>query len=271
MNYSPNKMSAMALRNLQKWYWRIHRARRNFEHAIRSKRALKNGAKTAHFLHINKAAGSAVKETLFSHRITEQYVLKLHTHDTTLEDVPKGEKFFFFLRDPVSRFVSGFNQQLNRGAPKYETEWSEEEEKVFSAFDSAEKIALALSSRDESLRKLAETGMKCINHVRTFYSDWFISDEYFESRIEDLLFIGFQEHMDRDFAMLSKLLGLPKDTTLPNDPVMANKSEVLQHGRYENRKKLSSLAMHNISQWYAKDIDFYNKCTELARTCWRQD
>lgn len=235
---------------------------------IRSRRALANGAVTAHFLHINKAAGSAVKETLFSHRITEKYVLKLHNHSTKLTDIPEGEKFFFFLRDPITRFISGFNQQLNRGAPKYETEWSAEEEKIFAVFDSAEKLALALGDEDRSFRQLAEMGMTHINHVRTTYADWFVSDEYFSSRRNDLLFIGFQEHMDRDFPLLAEILALPSGTSLPRDPVMANRSEGLDERKKKRSKTLSPLAIQNLKKWYAKDIAFYEKCSEQAPSLW---
>ena len=38
-------------------------------------------------------------------------VVHLHRHAVRLRDVPVGEKFFFFVRDPVSRFVSGFHSR----------------------------------------------------------------------------------------------------------------------------------------------------------------
>ena len=52
---------------------------------------------TAHFLHVGKTGGTAVKEALRNHLDSGRYTIKLHRHKTTLADVPKGEKVFFFL------------------------------------------------------------------------------------------------------------------------------------------------------------------------------
>jgi len=59
-----------------------------------------------HFLHIGKTGGSAVKYAISQHSIDSRYEIHLHPHVVRLNDVPKGEKVFFLLRDPISRFIS---------------------------------------------------------------------------------------------------------------------------------------------------------------------
>src|SRR6056297_3418392 len=69
--------------------------------------------KPVHFLHIRKAGGTAIKEALKDIAVKQNVIL--HPHKTRLKDIPEGEKVFFFLRNPVSRFVSGFNSRLREG------------------------------------------------------------------------------------------------------------------------------------------------------------
>ena len=259
------------VKTFKKTYWATRRLGRELEWGIRSKIALSKGKKRAHFLHINKAAGSALKEALFQRRISRYYVLRLHRHVTTLRDVPVGDKFFFFLRDPLTRFVSGFNHRLNKGKPKYFTDWSEQEAKVFEEFKSAESLALGLSSGSEVKRNLAEFGMRNIFHVRSSFYDWFESDEYFDSRRDDLIMVGFQESFGRDFSFLTKLLGLPKQTTVPSDFVTANRSSGPAKENKWSKQDLSEEAANNLKQWYAKDIYFYRKCLEIAPQYWPQE
>ncbi len=49
-----------------------------------------------HFLHIGKTGGSAIKSVLEKKLITPKYILKLHSHGTSLKDIPKGEYVVFF-------------------------------------------------------------------------------------------------------------------------------------------------------------------------------
>ena len=85
-----------------------------------------------HFLHVGKIGGTAIKHAIggaqapdSGERARLAYVVHLHRHAVGLRDVPVGEKFFFFVRDPVSRFVSGFHSRQRRGAPRYSGRWSE--------------------------------------------------------------------------------------------------------------------------------------------------
>jgi hypothetical protein len=52
--------------------------------------------------------------------------------------------------------------------------------------------------------------MKSIRHVNSTYDFWLESIEYVQERKEDILFIGFQISLDKDFERLKNILHLPK-------------------------------------------------------------
>lgn len=87
----------------------------------------KNKKQKVHFLHIGKTGGSAVKFALKEYSKTSWCKITFHDHKTSLSDIPEGEKIFFFLRDPISRFISGFYSRQRKGLPRYYSEWTSEE------------------------------------------------------------------------------------------------------------------------------------------------
>lgn len=156
--------------------------------SLRDHRSVATARPRAHFLHIGKTGGTAVKFAL-GNASDGAYEIVLHGHGTTLEQVPPGDRFFFVLRDPVERFVSGFYSRQRQGRPRYRSPWSPAEERAFQHFDTPEALAIALSSSDGDARDHALAAMRSIEHVRDAYSVWFKNDRYFESRLKDLLAI----------------------------------------------------------------------------------
>ena len=51
-----------------------------------------------HFLHIGKTGGTALRTTLRKNK-SKKYKYKFHRHNTTLKEVPEGEKVIFLIRD----------------------------------------------------------------------------------------------------------------------------------------------------------------------------
>jgi hypothetical protein len=217
------------------------------------------GRQQVHLLHIGKTGGTAVKHALRPFLITSGNVIILHTHIVTLSDIPKGDKVIFFLRDPISRFVSGFYSRQRQGKPRYFNPWSSSEETAFKRFDTPEGLALTLSSDDTKFRGDAISAMKGIQHLKDPYRKWFGTKEYFLSRIDDLYFIGFQESLSRDFDFLKSKLTIPGSAELPSDEVNAHKSP------QSVDKNLSDKARENLKAWYREDYDFIEVCNQLRR------
>jgi hypothetical protein len=217
------------------------------------------GKPRLHFLHLGKTAGSAVKYAIESYANPHtRYVIYLHPHETTLRGVPQGEKFFFFLRDPVTRFVSGFYSRQRQGQPRYFLRWTPAEESAFARFSTPNALAAALSSADVNEKAQAELAMQSILHVKDSYWNWFESAEYLSSRLPDLFFVGFQEQLSADFEILKSKLGLP-DIALPRDEIHAHRNPP------HLDKSLDETAIANLRTWYAADFELVDMCEHLVQ------
>jgi hypothetical protein len=210
-----------------------------------------------HFLHIGKTGGSAIRKALEPRLDSGRYRIVLHYHHKRLCDVPAGDKVVFMLRHPVSRFASGFNSRLRQGRPLYHVPWTKREAQAFNNFGTPNELAEALSHPDDERRNKALRAMGGIEHVRNSVWQWFRDPEYFASRSDDILFVGFQETLDADFRRLTKILGLGGDVSLPTDPVGSHRTP----GTFD--RSLSDSAERNLRAYYAADIEFYEQMKAL--------
>ena len=169
-----------------------------------------------------------------------------------------GDKVIFCLRDPISRFVSGFYSRLRQGQPRYFVRWSADEEIAFRHFDTPNRLALALSSTDDEERIRAEQAMQGIVHVKDGYARWFENEEYLLSRVPDIFLIGFQETLAQDFELLRTKLGIMTNVQLPTDDVTAHRSPD------DLDKKLNAEAIENLQRWYAADFRLFALCRHIA-------
>jgi hypothetical protein len=210
-----------------------------------------------HFLHIGKTGGTAIKHALKS--AAAQAGLLLHGHDVRLHDAATGEQVFFFLRNPLARFVSAFYSRQREGRPRYVIPWSPDEEAAFARFRSANELANGLSAASTAERRKAERAMSSIVHVNNRYWDWLASADYLRSRAGDICFIGLQEHLAEDFAIVRARLDLPQALRLPDGDVDAHRNPASVDRALDER------AVHNLSAWYAQDFAAIEECRRLAR------
>lgn len=222
----------------------------------RRKCARLKGRPLVHFIHVRKAGGSAIKAVLVPHAMSGPNLIECHPHRITLDHIPAGEKFFFVVRDPVRRYVSGFNSRLNQGAPAHEVPWNKEEERVFRDFRTPNELAMALTDKDPPRRKLALHAMKTISHVRSSYWDWFIDEQTLKSRADDVLMVLRQNDLHQDFQRLIERLELPSGIELSSDPIIANQS------LKETSRELEPAAEAAIRNYYSQDYHFIEICRE---------
>lgn len=212
----------------------------------------KNKKQKVHFLHIGKTGGSAVKFALKEYSKTSWCKITFHDHKTSLSDIPEGEKIFFFLRDPISRFISGFYSRQRKGLPRYYSEWTSEEKLIFETFNTPNEIACGLAEGSSA----AVEAMHNVQHLKK-YKYWYRDFEYFRSRIEDILFIGFQETLHKDFLSLKSILDVPKNSVLPTDDFSAHRNPT------KINKSISDYGISALNQWYREDIRFLSICQEI--------
>ena len=210
-----------------------------------------------HFLHIGKTGGTAIKHALKP--VAEAGRVVLHGHGVRLHDVALGEQVFFFLRDPLSRFVSAFYSRQREGRPRYVVPWTPDEEAAFGRFRTANELANGLSSTSTAERRKAERAMLNIAHLNNRYWDWLSGPDYLRSRSADIYFVGMQEHLGDDFAIVRARLGLPESVRLPDDDVDAHRNPT------SIDRTLDEQAVRSLSAWYAEDFVAISECRRLAR------
>jgi len=208
-----------------------------------------------HFLHISKCAGTEITRHL--DLINENHPnksIKTCAHNVKLKDIPIDSPYFFSIRDPITRFFSGFYCRKRKGMPRYTSEWSADETKAFANFDNANFLAESLFLSGELGQKASEA-MKSIYHVAMNQIDWFIKVENF-LEIRPPVHIIRQEFFDKDLAVFIKKLGIENDLIIERDPVLSHENN------YEGIPSLSELSISNLKIWYAQDIEFYKICSD---------
>lgn len=202
------------------------------------------GRERIHFLHIGKTGGTAVRHALESAE-PSQYELVFHPHAVTFADMPGDDRVVFFLRDPLSRFTSGFWSRFRQGLPRYPSPWSDDEMRAFVRFRAPNDLAASLPVDD------AVQAMKAIEHVRSWQSDWL--DGLDDNRI---FAFGFTETLAADFAALAERLGVVAQ--LPTDPIAAHRNpEWLD-------RRLSDKAVENLRGWYGRDLELIDQLHSVA-------
>ncbi len=208
-----------------------------------------------HVLHIGKTGGSALKHALAP--FAGDLGLIAHGHDWTLGDVPAGDKAIFIVRDPVKRFVSGFNSRLRKGFPRHVVEWTEAEALAFSRFATPNALAEGLGSADPELRDAAISAVNGIYHPARRLAFWLRSAGYVQERRGDILWIGVTDDLDEDFSRLARRLGLAESLRLPADMVKRHATPI----GFETT--LSSSGRKAVQDWYAQDWHILAACLEV--------
>jgi hypothetical protein len=210
-----------------------------------------------HLLHIGKTGGTALWHALEPHARTDRHVIVHHPHTTVLRDVPPGEKALFFLRDPLTRFVSGFYCRQRYGRPRYNSPWKPGERAAFERFHTPNELARDLWSPDRAQREHAWAAMGSILHMCSTLT-WFESETYLRSRLLDIFYIGFQETLNEDFERLKEKFALPTSLRLTDDEVAAHRNPA--HLDY----RLDDLAVANLRAWYEADQRILDFCRTHA-------
>jgi len=120
-------------------------------------------------------------------------------------------------------------------------------------------LAIVISSPNIDEKDRAYSAMKCIKHVKSSYWDWFESEQYFRSRLSDIIFIGLQESLVDDFDILKLKLDLSENGELPSNDILAHRNPT------NLEKALTYKAVENLKKWYNEDFKFIALCGELIR------
>ena len=210
-----------------------------------------------HFLHIGKCAGTYIKSLAGVINATRSDLrIIAHPHHVTLAHIPPGSDYFFSIRAPEARFLSGFYSRKRKGLPLYNSEWSPPERIAFGYFEHANDLAEALFTEGVAGGR-AFAAMKSIEHLARDQTDYFRGLGFFLSHWPPV-FIIRQENFEADMRGLYARLGLEG---LPLQVVDPTTSKRARHGNdYSEVKPLSEAAIANLRRWYAQDVELIRQC-----------
>ncbi len=131
-----------------------------------------------------------------------------------LGSIPEADYYFFCVRDPIDKYVSGFLSRKRQGQPRTSFPGTRTRAEAFARFDSPDALAVSLSAGGTEQQD-AEAAMRAIRQLRRSYWDWFRDPEYFKSRADHIVWVGRQESLD--LKPLAAALGV-ESLELPTDP-----------------------------------------------------
>ena len=207
-----------------------------------------------HLLHIAKAGGTAVQDALAA--CADDGRMRFEVHETSLADLPPGARAAFVVRDPVERYVSGFNSRLRQGRPRHDNPWREGEEAAFARFATPNALAEALSDPDPDTAAAARAAIGAIYHTRAGLDFWLGTLESLTARAAQIAWVGYLPTLASDFERLKRLVGAP-GAALPTDDLGAHRTP----DSFE--KRLSLLGSANIRRWYARDYEVFHAALAL--------
>jgi sulfotransferase famil protein len=206
-----------------------------------------------HYLHIGKTAGTQIKNIITQINQTNHNChITAHPHHIQLRHLKSGYEYFFSIRSPLTRFVSGFYSRKRKGRPRYNREWSDHERRCFTIFQHANELAEALFE-DNNAGLQAFSAIKSIEHCAYNQSDFFNSMGFiFEIRQPTAIIR--QEFFIEDTRNFCNVLGLDLSVSISDDPMVVHANE------YAGCPPLSDKAIRNLREWYRQDFDFYGHC-----------
>lgn len=219
------------------------------------------------FLHIGKTGGSTLRNE-FAHTVDLQRAEMLgHSWSqqatATCSTRQPRNKYVFFVRAPVSRYVSAYISRLDYGAPgKPGPDWSAEEKAAFEAFTSPDELGCALGSSNYTTRRAAQAAIMTIGHTSLDLERYWNGIDNLRKCSDQVWFVGRTEYFDDDLDTLRRKLG--------EENVMLGKgftklAEHTQPAKYDNLTKLSSCAVKNLRLWYHKDYEIIDYLASIGK------
>jgi hypothetical protein len=209
-----------------------------------------------HFIHVSKSGGSTLRYAIREARKVNGGKLDSqwgpiwgHNHLFTMSDLEEGEMAVFALRDPITRFVSGFYSRLREGAPRYHIRHTRAERRAFGWFSTPQALADALAEKRGRDNRRARIAMDSIGHVKRRMTFWTGKPDYLRRHLDQVLYVARQETLSEDWERLKELLDMPREVMLSGDDTIAHRTD------YIGDRVISEKGTRALRKWYAEDYE----------------
>ena len=167
------------------------------------------------------------------------------------------EAITFFVRHPVARYVSGFNN-FRRALIQEVTKWPNlAEVNGFRFFRTPDELATSLFSDDERIRSAAEYAMANLAFLRNPLVNNLQSIEVVDKYASTIRFVGLFEHFDASIDGMRRAFGLPPELRVTD-------SERKGHRAPDTLPKtLSAEGREALLEWYRDDLVIYEHCRTI--------
>ena len=238
------------------------------------------------FIHIGKTGGTTIYHllhNLFYNNIDKHEYVAYHLEKNYEND----EYYIIWIRNPIGRFVSAFNQSYYgihtniKTIDSFDIEhclipnkmkksmnqpyiFSREYDLLMREFQSANELAESLTSVDETKREKAIRLMNREEEHIFKNIGWYLNNgDFLKNKKDKILFVGKTETMKEDIIQLSDILGkcIKKNVNFDSNIKLRENIYIDKSMKY-----LSPLAIQNIINWY-KNTD-YKTLKQLVDDGW---
>jgi len=212
-------------------------------------------ARYVEFLHISKTAGGQIKHVAKQiNQATDSVFIRTHGHPKTLMALRAGHRYFFSIREPVSRFRSAFYWCKTGEFHSAPRDLEPDEAAAFAHFPEANDLAEALFD-DGKRGQQARAAIMSINHCFTSQVDWMRGRGAFLD-LRPPVWIIRQERFDDDLKEFMARIGFEGAISLSDDRDQAHRVD------HSAAPAISPRGAENLRAWYVQDVHFHRACCD---------
>lgn len=222
-------------------------------------------------IHVGKCGGSNISY-LFKD-IHNVNIKTIHAESTNIyikKKKIKENNLCLLVRDPITRYLSVFYYWKNLYIKYLNNKNIPHKKNVkrykifFDYFKDANHLAESLFNKDITIRKKCLLALNNIVHFKQGFKFYLCDKETIKNNINNFKFIIRQEHYNNDFIKYYDYMCNIYNIKKKLDYFIINKRNKRNNtDKFNNKKKLSKLAINNLRKYFIKDYEILEYLTEV--------
>lgn len=210
------------------------------------------------FFHIGKTGGGSVRTFLLP--VRDRWAGAGHQENlSSISQKWPGVPMTFFVRDPITWFVSAFNNFRRAVVQKPEGKLpSQIDLTTYHLFPTPNDLAEGLASTDERILSAARWAMSSHGFLkRPLATNLGGGPEVVDRHLSTIPLICVFEEFDRSIEAMRVVFNLPSHLKVPKE------DDTVHKGLSHLPKKLSDVGRRAVAEWYRDDIAVYEHCRTI--------